>query len=165
MPLPALHERFVPAAAKNGKHSRIVIARRPQADVAISGRHLQPAQGIDKNAQTNCVCSGAQRAPCALANLAAQIHWRNALKFVIARPRRGRGNLAVPGWITGKLSAKSQLPSRDCHVASLLAMTHQGGAAVHQRPPAVECPCTRRSLSAATDAIGAHHFIDTRYES
>ena len=27
-----------------------------------------------------------------------------------------RGNLAVPGWIMGKLSAKSQLPSRDCHV-------------------------------------------------
>ena len=41
-----------------------------------------------------------------------------------------RGNLAVPGWIMGKLSAKSQLPSRDSHVASLLGMTHQGGAAV-----------------------------------
>ena len=31
-------------------------------------------------------------------------------------------------------SANSQLPSRDCHVASLLAMTHQGNAVVHQRP-------------------------------
>ena len=38
-----------------------------------------------------------------------------------------RGNLAVPGCIVGKLPAKSQLPSRDCHVASLLAMTRQGG--------------------------------------
>ena len=36
-------------------------------------------------------------------------------------------NLAVPGCIVGKLPAKSQLPSRDCHVASLLAMTRQGG--------------------------------------
>ena len=73
-------------------------------------------------------------------------------------------NLAVPGCIVGKLPAKSQLPSRDCHVASLLAMTHQGGAAVHQCPCAVECPCTRRSLTAATDAIGAHRFNVTRYE-
>ena len=30
-----------------------------------------------------------------------------------------------------------QVPSRDCHVASLLAMTRQAGAAVHQSPPAV----------------------------
>ena len=43
-------------------------------------------------------------------------------------------------------------------------MTHQGGAAVHQCPCAVECPCTRRSLTAATDAIGAHRFNVTRYE-
>ena len=53
----------------------------------------------------------------------------NAPRFVIARPQRGRGalsakreevplgcNLAVPGRIMGKLSAKTQLPSRDCHV-------------------------------------------------
>ena len=39
-------------------------------------------------------------------------------------------NLAVPGCIVGKLPAKSQLPSRDCHVASLLAMTRQGSAAM-----------------------------------
>ena len=87
---------------------------------------------------------------------------RKASGLVIARPRRGRGalsakreevplgcNLAVPGCIVGKLPAKSQLPSRDCHVASLLAMTHQAGAAAHQCPSAVELPCTRRSLSAA----------------
>ena len=29
------------------------------------------------------------------------------------------------------------VPSRDCHVASLLAMTRQAGTVVHQRPPAV----------------------------
>ena len=37
---------------------------------------------------------------------------------------------------------------RDCHVASLLAMTHQGNAVVHQRPPAVELFRTRRSQPA-----------------
>ena len=31
-----------------------------------------------------------------------------------------------------------------------------GGAAIHQRSPAVECPCTGRSMSAATDAIGLY---------
>ena len=30
---------------QNGKRFRLVIARRPQADVAISGRHLQLVQG------------------------------------------------------------------------------------------------------------------------
>ena len=35
-------------------------------------------------------------------------------------------------------------------------MTRQGGAAVHQRPYAVELSRTRRSLSAATDAIGLY---------
>ena len=77
---------------------------------------------------------------------------------------------------------------RDCHVASLLAMTRQAGAAVHQCPRAVELPRTgrsltaatlacalggvppklrpaRRSLSAATDAIGLYVFIDSLCES
>ena len=34
---------------------RIVIARRPQADAAISGRHCRFALAADKNALTNCV--------------------------------------------------------------------------------------------------------------
>ena len=37
-----------------------------------------------------------------------------------------------------------------------LAMTRQGGTAVHQRPCAVELSRTRRSLTAATDAIGLY---------
>ena len=36
MPLPALHERFARAIAKTVMAPRFVIARRPQADVAIS---------------------------------------------------------------------------------------------------------------------------------
>ena len=44
---------------QNGNRPRLVIARRPQADVAISGRHFQFVQGTDKNVPTNCVCSGA----------------------------------------------------------------------------------------------------------
>ena len=41
------------------KVNKFVIARRPKADVAISGRHYQFVQGIDKMVSTNCVCSGA----------------------------------------------------------------------------------------------------------
>ena len=40
---------------------------------------------------------------------------RNVRRFVIARALCARGNLAVPGWITGKPSAKLRLPARDCH--------------------------------------------------
>ena len=100
-----------------------------------------------------------------------------ASRVVIARPRRGRGALSaqreeVPlGYNLGKAVTVSPIAFprccrvlRDCHVASLLAMTRQGGAAMHQRPDAVELPCTRRSVSAATDAIGAHHFNDSLYE-
>ena len=45
-----------------------------------------------------------------------------------------------------------------------LAMTHQGGAAVHQSTFAVELSPAGRSMSAATDAIGRCVFIGTLYE-
>ena len=38
------------------------------ADVAISGRHYQFVQGINKMVSTNCVCSGAQGVPLAATN-------------------------------------------------------------------------------------------------
>ncbi len=53
---------------------------------------------------------------------------------------------------------------RDCHVASLLAMTNLG-ALCGLRSRSITCQPARRSLSAATDAIGAHHFNDALYES
>ena len=44
-------------------------------------------------------------------------------------------------------------------------LPRQGEREVHQRPPAVELPYTRRSLSAATDAIGAFLFIGSSFVS
>ena len=79
---------------------RFVIARRPQADVAISGRHLQFVQAAVKMVRTDCVCSGAQGAPCSLAIFAAHILRRKAPKFVIARRE---APLALP---LGELSPK-----------------------------------------------------------
>ena len=55
----------------------------------------------------------------------------------------------------GTLSSNHVLPcpARLPRAQSALAMTHQGNALVHQRPPAIEWLCTRRSLSAATPHI------------
>ena len=44
---------------KNGRGPRFVIARRPTADVAISGRHSQFVPAAVKTLCTDCVCSGA----------------------------------------------------------------------------------------------------------
>ena len=48
MPLPTLHRREVRANVKKAMAPKFVIARRPQADVAISGRHSQPVQAAVK---------------------------------------------------------------------------------------------------------------------
>ena len=92
-------------------------------------------------------------------------------RIVIARPQGGRGNLAVPGGITGKPRRK-----RNClpeiapqghflalraqgatSAVGLLAMTNLG--ALHVRHECLHlCSCQRRSLTAATDAIGACRF-------
>ena len=76
----------------------------------------------------------------------------------MARPRRGRGNLAVPSWITGMSSAKSQAVARDCHVGLRPPRNDKFVSRCSRRKYLQICDCLRRSLSAATDAIGAHHF-------
>ena len=53
---------------------------------------------------------------------------------------------------------------RDCHVASLLAMTNLG-ALCGRQSRSITCQPARRSLSAATDAIGFRVFIDSLCES
>ena len=66
------------------------------------------------------------------------------------RGAKRRGNLAVPYRISRKLRRnRNCLPEIAASACGLLAMAHQGGAAVHQRPHTVEYPCTRRSLTAA----------------
>ena len=62
-----------------------------------------------------------------------------------------------------KAPAKSQLPPRDSHVASLLGMTNLG-ALRGRRSHSITCQPARRSLGAATDAIGWYVFIGTLYE-
>ena len=47
MPLPALHSQPVPATVKMVPAPELSL-RGPNGAVAISGRHWQPVQGIDK---------------------------------------------------------------------------------------------------------------------
>ena len=90
------------------------------------------------------------------------------------RGAKRRGNLAEPDRTTGKSSAKSQLPSRDC---TPRALPRAQGATAPLGPRNDKlggiapnnlcrnyCQPVRRSLSAATDAIGAHHFNGGLYE-
>ena len=67
MPLPALHCRAEQGSAKTETAPELSL-RGPNGAVAISGRHSQFAQAADKNVPTDCVCSGAQRAPWRLAS-------------------------------------------------------------------------------------------------
>ena len=122
---------------------------------------------------------------------------------VSLRGAKRRGNLAVPGRTTGKPSAKSQLPPRDCTPRALPRASRSGrhvglrpprndksggyyrfivnlfGSAVQRREGtarplqgacgrrgrSVILGCAWRSLSAATDAIGACRFNGTLFQS
>ena len=90
----------------------------------------------------------------------------NASKFVIARPQRGRGNLGKAVTFSPMAFLQFGNDLRDCHVGLRPPRNDNSGEReVHQRPSAVEWPYTRRSLSAATDAIGWYVFIASLFGS
>ena len=152
------------------------------------GRHLQFVQAAGKNAQANCVCSGAPCAPCRLASDRMASSTAQCFQVCHCEAPKGPWQSREGSCDFAEVSLLSGHVLRDCHVASLLAMTRQAGAAVHQCPCAVELPRTgrsltaatlacalggvppklrpaRRSLSAATDALGLYVFIDSLCES
>ena len=128
---------------------RIVIARRPTADVAISGRHLQFVQGNDKTYQPIASVAALTAQPLAalppygcgvpLAGSERLAGWqvigqhhRKCKGFELSlrggqRPtwqsREGSCVFAVAFLLSNRVL-------RDSHVASLLGMTRQGGPAV-----------------------------------
>ena len=89
MAISGRHPRSVPAAVKTVLAPRLVIARRPEADVAISGRHCRSERAIVKTACTpDLSLRGAKRR----GNLGKALpfgtsHRKNGthLRFVIAR--------------------------------------------------------------------------------
>ena len=53
MAISGRHPQSVPAAVKTVLAPRLVIARRPEADVAISGRHCRSERAIVKTVRTS----------------------------------------------------------------------------------------------------------------
>ena len=85
---------------------------------------------------------------------------RNASKFVIARPQRGRGNLGKAAAFLPIAFPRFSRVLQDCHVGLRPPRNDtSGGSVVHQRPPAVEFPCAGRSLSAATPHTSAFPIL------
>ena len=148
---------------------RIVIARPQRGRGALSAKREEVPLGCNLGKALTLIAPaivGERTAGPGDALTVRTSHRQNGKRFrlVIARPRRGRGNLGKAVTISPIVFLESGSVLRDCHVASLLAMTRQGSAVVHQRSPAVELPYTRRSLSAATDAIGFHVLSPALYE-
>ena len=161
MPLPATHLQPVQAAVKMVTAPDLSLRGR-FAPVAISGRHLQSVQGVDKT-----------HGPIASVAALSERHWQsqiwrhswrtyNALKFVIARPRRGRGNLGKAVSFSPMAFLRSGYDLRDC-TPRALPCASRSGRHVGLRPPrndklgglaplnccCTTCNCLRRSGSAA----------------
>ena len=102
-----------------------------RSDVAISGRHLQSVQAIAKMVCTPELSLRGRFAPVAISRTNFRI--RRSCPVIHPGPARLPRRFA---------------PRNDT----------SGWRAVHQCPCAVEYPCTRRSVSAATDAIGLYVF-------
>ena len=105
-----------------------------RSDVAISGRHSQSVQAAVKTYRPIAsVAALTERLVQGYST--AQGHWCTARHpDVSLRGAKRRGNLAVPGRIVGKLSAKTQLPSRDC-TPRALPRASRSGRHVGLRPP------------------------------
>ena len=83
---------------------------------------------------------------------------------VSLRGAKRRGNLAVHNWITGRPRRKRK---RLLEIATAPSGPHNDklGSLMPMNLRCMICKCTRRSLSAATDAIGVYHFNGSQYES
>ena len=139
--------------------------RRRAPGFVISGRHCQFVQGSDKTYKPIASVAAVSERPVQGYSTARERWCIAAPPDVSLRGAKRRGNLAVPDWTTGKLSAKSQLPSRDCHVG---LRPPRNDKPVCLTPPnhcPNTCDCLWRSLSAATNAIGACRFIGSLFVS
>ena len=83
---------------------------------------------------------------------------------VSLRGAKRRGNLAVHNWITGRPRRKRK---RLLEIATAPSRPRNDklGSLMPMNLRCMICKCTRRSLSAATDAIGVYHFNGSQYES
>ena len=83
---------------------------------------------------------------------------------VSLRGAKRRGNLAVHNWITGR-SRRKRKRLLEIATAPSGPRNDKLGSLMPMNLRCMICKCTRRSLSAATDAIGVYHFNGSQYES
>jgi len=130
--------------------------------VAISGRHCQFVQSNDKT----------YKPIASVAALSVRLGQLQILqrKFGAAEPpdlsfrgAKRRGNLLQPVTFSPMPACG---PARSCEIATapLGPRNDKLGGVCGRRECLETCNCPWRSLSAATDAIGACHFNGSRYE-
>ena len=85
----------------------------------------------------------------AVAGIAVVIPWRKVPGFVIARPQRGRGNLAVPGGITGKPRRKRNCLPEIAPQGHFLALRAQGATSAVGRLAMTNLGLLRHRIGAA----------------
>ena len=148
--------------------------------------HRRYAQAAEKNVQTDYVCSGAQGAPCKLQVL---WHYRRPhppCRGAACRSRRCTGainklplkwqilpichceeaDVAISQYLAGSQERHRRRRNRlqEIATAPLGPRNDKLGGVCGRRECLETCNCPWRSLSAATDAIGACHFNGSRYE-
>ena len=93
------------------------------------------------------------------------IRRHEAIRIVIARTQRGRGNLGKAVAFSPMAFPRFNRVLRDCHVGRWPPRNDKLGGIAPLNLYRKYCQPAWRSLSAATDVIGAYYFNDGRYES
>ena len=120
---PRLPRRFAPRNDTSG--SAVVYQRPPTVELPCTGRSLRSRWRLCRLMDAACplrVMSALQGGNTYGTNSLAQCHQVCHCEEAAGR----RGNLAVPDQITGKPSAKTQLPSRDCTPRALPRASRSG---------------------------------------
>ena len=161
MPLPAVRCRPEQTIVKMEMAPDLSLRGR-FAPVAISGRHWRFAQATAKMVCTDCVCSGAQRAPWAVANMEAFPANVQCLQVCHCEAPKGPWQSREGSYVFAGSALLSTPVLRDC-TPRALPRASRSGRHVGLRPPrndklgglvplnccCTTCNCLRRSGSAA----------------
>ena len=145
--------------------TRLMCHCEERSNAAISGRHWHPTPATMKTVCTDCVCSGGQRPPLAVTGFCAPSPTVQCPQICHCEAPTGpwqsrEGSCVFADSCPTIQPGTARLP----RARSALAMTSLG--ALHIRRKYLQiCSCQRRSLTAATDAIGAYRFHGGLYKS
>ncbi len=161
MPLPATHLQSVQATVKMANASDLSLRGgqrptwRPEREARGSALGVQSREGSHVDRTRHCRGAACRSRRRTYSPYKPPSKWQTLPICHCEEANGRRGNLGKAVTISPIVFLGSGSVLRDCHVASLLAMTRQGSAVVHQRSPAVELLPTGRSLSAATVKFGS----------